>query len=178
VYVIGRVTTPTIPQPTPTPVEPTSLTPTPTPSKVQVGFTLEGTVLSGPTFTARMPDGWILAQSNGDGSNDGEIIKDRALIIYYAPEAGTAAGRCAEVIESYHSKYGGTVTDITGNWGRRPTITKHLIAPGTDGREVSMIATCVDRPGNLAAVLLSAADTNHVQVATDLVALLNSWEWV
>jgi hypothetical protein len=177
-YVISRVTAPVVPQPTPTQEPATSLTPTPTPSKAQVGFTLDGTVLSGPTFTARIPDGWTLAQSNGDGSNDGEIVKGRAMIIYSAPVAGTAEGRCTEAIETYHSKYGGTVTNLTGNWGRRPTVTKHLVAPGTDGREVSMLASCVDRPGNLAAVMLSATDTDHTQVATDLVSLLNSWEWV
>ncbi|HSN44268.1 MAG TPA: hypothetical protein VLR88_09445, partial [Propionibacteriaceae bacterium] len=177
-YVIGRVTAPAVPQPTPTTEPATSFTPTPTPtpSKVRVGFTLAGTVLSGPTFTARNPDGWVLAESNGVG-NDGEIIKDRSLIIYWAPEPGTAEGRCTEVIESYRSKYGGTVETITGNWGRRPTVTKHLIAAGTDGRQVSMITWCVDRPGNLAAVLMSATDTDHTRVATEAVSLLDSWSW-
>ncbi|MGV8850057.1 MAG: hypothetical protein ACOH16_10980 [Propionibacteriaceae bacterium] len=173
-YVIGRVTAPAVPQPTPTPEPATSLTPTP--SKARVGFTLDGTILSGATFTARIPDGWVLAESNGVG-NDGEIIKDRSLILYWAPEPGTAEGRCTEVIESYHSKVGGTVETITGNWGRRPTVTKHLIAAGTDGRQVSMLTWCVDRPGNLAAVLMSATDTDHTRVATDAVSLLDSWSW-
>ena len=175
-YVIGRVTAPAVPQPTPTPEPATSLTPTPTPSKARAGFTLDGTILSGATFTARIPGGWVLAESNGVG-NDGEIIKDRSLILYWAPEPGTAEGRCTEVIESYHSKVGGTVETITGNWGRRPTVTKHLIAAGTDGRQVSMLTWCVDRPGNLAAVLMSATDTDHTRVAADAVSLLDSWSW-
>jgi hypothetical protein len=177
-YVIGRVAAPTISQPTLAPVESASPTPTPTPtpSTVRAGFTLEGTVLSGPTFTARIPDGWTLSDTNG-GTNDGEIVKDRAVITYSAPAAGTAEGRCTAVIESFHTKYGGTVSTITGNWGRRPTATKHLVAPGAGGREVSLIATCVDRPGNLAAVLVSATDTDHTRVATELVSLLDSWSW-
>lgn len=176
-YVIGRVTAPMVPQPTPTAQTATSLTPTPTPSKVRVGFTLEGSVLSGPTFTATNPSGWVLAQGNG-GDNDGAIVKGRASITYSAPQTGTAQGRCTEVIDAFQKQYGGNVFDITGNWGRRATVTKHLVAQTKDGREVSMVVTCVDRPGDTAAMMVSATDTDHTQVATDLVSLLNSWAWL
>jgi hypothetical protein len=178
-YVIGRVTAPTPSAPPPTAqASTTTPTPTPTPSaKTRAGFTLEGSVLSGPTFSARNPDGWVLAQANGV-DNDGEIVKGRAMIIYSAPKAGTPQALCVDVIESFHTKYGGTVTDLTGNWGRRETVSKHLVAPGTDGREVSMLLWCVERPNGQAASLMSATDTDHTNVAKDAVSLLNSWTWI
>ena len=184
VWVLGRVVNPTITAPTISLGAQTSATstptPTPTPSPMPsygVKFTLEGDVLRGPTFTARMPAGWTLADTNGD-KNEGSIVKDRAFINYFGLTTDTAEARCTKIIESYHTRYGGTVETLTGHWGRRETVTKHLIAPGTENREVSMLATCVDRPGGQAALMLSGTDTDHIQVATDLVSLLNSWEWV
>lgn len=177
-YVIGRVTAPA-PQPTASAAVSTSPTPTssPTPTKNRAGFTLDGTVLSGSTFTARIPDGWTLADSNGV-SNDGEIVKDRGVITYSAPRTGTALARCTDVIESFHQKFGGNVLELNGNWGRRATVTRHLVAPGTNGREVSLLVWCVDRPDGTSPLLMSATDTDHVQVAKDAVSLLDSWAWI
>jgi hypothetical protein len=91
--------------------------------------------------------------------------------------AGTPEARCSEVIESYRSRFGGTVESLVGNWGRHPTVTKHLVSTATDGTGVSMLATCVDRPGDKVAVMLSVTNTDYVQIATDVVSLLNSWSW-
>lgn len=181
-YVIGRVTAPTIAAPSPTAPPSSSLTPLATQSGSGngKGFVIAGSTLSAKTFTATLPEGYVLGDSNGV-DNDGKIVKDRNAIVYYGPRAGTAEANCTSSIEYYRSQYPGTVTTLpTLQWGHRDATVVQLAAksPNT-GRTLYLVLTCVDRGTNQSAALESETDSdNPDEVRAAVSTLVSSWTWL
>jgi len=185
-YALGRFTAPTTPAavstPTTTSSAPatatTAATKTGTPSRV--GFTLTGSTLSGPGYTAKMPSGWTLAPENGAYTTDGVIENgSNNSIAYFASDPTSAATRCYNGFDSYRVKLGGTVVDLPGvPWASGTAVVKELETKYASGQKIGLNIYCVDRPGNTSAAILSIADLDHQATNKAAVeALLVSWMW-
>jgi hypothetical protein len=185
-YALGRFTAPTTPAAVSTPTTTSSApatgttgaTKTGTPSRV--GFTLTGSTLSGPGFTAKMPSGWTLAPENGAYTTDGVIENgSNNSIAYSASDPTSAATRCYNGFDSYRVKLGGTVVDLPGvPWASGTAVVKELETKYASGQKIGLNIYCVDRPGNTSAAILSIADLDHQATNKAAVeALLASWVW-
>jgi len=186
-YALGRFTAPTAPAAVSTPTTATSApatgttgaTKTGTPSRV--GFTLTGSTLSGPGFTARMPSGWTLAADNGVDNNDGSIENgSNNSLSYFASDPTSATTRCHNAFENYRTKMGGEVVDLPGvSWANGIAVVKELKTKYSTGQPVGLNIYCVDRPGNTSAAILSAAEDPNHQETNKAAAevLLASWTW-
>jgi hypothetical protein len=186
-YALGRFTAPTTPAAVSTPTTATSApatgttAATKTGSPSRVGFTLTGSTLSGPSFTAKMPSGWTLAPENGQYTTDGVIENgSNNSIAYYASDPTSAATRCYNGFDSYRVKLGGTVVDLPGvPWASGTAVVKELETKYSSGQKIGLNIYCVDRPGNTSAAILSIADLDHQATNKAAVeALLASWVWL
>jgi hypothetical protein len=175
-YVVGWLSAP-LADLTPLPM----LNVTPTAGTVaRTGFTLAGSTLSGPGFTARAPSGWTLGADNGVSTNDG-VIENGAdnSLAYFASDPNPAATKCSNAMGSYRAKLGGTVVDLPNvTWANGTAVVKELETTYSNGQAIGIDVYCVDRPNNTSAALLSIAAPEHQ--ATNKAAaesLLASWFW-
>jgi dihydroorotate dehydrogenase len=185
-YALGRFTAPTgraaVSTPTITASAPanTTATATKTGTPSRVGFTLTGSTLSGPGFTAKMPSGWTLAADNGVVDNDGSIENgSNNSLTYFASDPTSATTRCHNAFESYRTKLGGAVVDLPGvQWANDTAVVKELETKYSTGQAIGLNIYCVDRPGNTSAAILSIADPNHQETNKAAAeVLLASWAW-
>ena len=181
-YLVGRLTAP-MAAPSASPV-PATAAAAPTAASAsasnRVGFTLTGSTLSGPTFTARMPSGWTVGSDNGLSNNDGEIEQGtNNSLAYFASNPTSATTRCNNAMGNYSAKLGGAVVDLPSvPWADATAIVKELETKYSTGQAIGLDIYCVDRPGNTSAAILSVADPQHQ--ATNKAAaeaLLASWVW-
>jgi hypothetical protein len=183
-YLVGRLTAPTLPTVATSTAAVPSASPRASPSgsgaAARAGFTLTGSTLSGPGFSARMPSGWTLAPENGTSATDG-VIENGAdnSLAYFASDPTSAATRCFNAIDTYRVKLGGTVVDLPSvRWGNGTAVAKELDTKYSTGQRIGLDSYCVDRPGNTSAAILSVADPNHKVVNEAAAeALLASWVW-
>ena len=180
-FVLGRLTAPTAPAAVSTPTTTSaSATATTSASTTGMGFTLTGSTLSGPGFTAKMPSGWTLAAENGVDTNDG-VIQNGAknTLAYFASDPSSAANRCHYAAENYRAKMGGAVVDLPAvPWGKGTAVVKELETKYASGQAIGLDIYCVDRPGNTSAVILSIAAPEHQQTNKAAAeGLLASWVW-
>ena len=154
-YMVGRLTAPTAPAAVSTTatVAGTSAgasTASKTSTPQRVGFTLTGSTLSGPGFTANMPSGWTLAAENGVDNNDGVIENgSKNTLAYFASDPSSATTRCHYAAENYRAKMGGAVVDLpTVPWGNGTAVVKELKTKYSTGEAIGLDIYCVDRPGN------------------------------
>jgi hypothetical protein len=186
-YVLSQFTAPTGPAAVSTPTitasasAKTTATATKTGTPVRVGFTLTGSTLSGPGFTAKMPSGWTLAAANGVVNNDGLIENgSKNSLAYFASDPTSATTRCHNAFESFRTKLGGAVVDLPGvPWANGTAVVKELKTKYSTGQPVGLNIYCVDRPGNTSAAILSAAEDPYHQETNKAAAevLLASWAW-
>ena len=145
-----------------------------------MGFTLTGSTLSGPGFTAKMPSGWTLAAENGVDTNDGVIENgSRNTLAYFASDPSSAATRCHNAAENYRAKLGGAVVDLPAvPWGNDTAVVKELETKYSTGEAIGLDIYCVDRPGNASAVIFSIAAPEHQETNKAAAeGLLASWVW-
>jgi hypothetical protein len=169
-YVLGRLTAPKVP----------AAVSTPSGTPVRVGFTLTGSTLSGPGFTAKMPSGWTLAAANGVDNNDGVIENgSKNTLTYSASDPTSATTRCHNAAENYRAKLGGAVVDFPAvPWGNGTAIVKSLKTKYSTGEAVGLDLYCVDRPGNTSVVICSIAAPEHQETNKAAAeGLLESWVW-
>jgi hypothetical protein len=169
-YVLGRLTAPTAP----------AAVSTPTGTPVRAGFTLTGSTLSGPGFTAKMPSGWTLPAENGVDNNDGVIENgSKNTLAYFASHPSSATTRCHNAAENYRAKMGGAVVDLPAvPWGNGTAVVKELKTKYSTGEEIGLDLYCVDRPGNTSALIFSGAAPEHQETNKAAAeGLLESWVW-
>lgn len=185
-YVLGRLAAPTAPAAVSTPTATasasakTTATATKTGTPVRVGFTLTGSALSGPGFTAKMPSGWTLAAENGVDTNDGVIENgSKNTLAYFASDPSSATTRCHYAAENYRAKLGGAVVDLPAvPWGNGTAVVKELKTKYSTGEAIGLDIYCVDRPGNTSAVIFSIAAPEHQETNKAAAeGLLASWVW-
>jgi hypothetical protein len=185
-YVLGRLTAPTAPAAVSTPTTTASASAKATTSASTagtsgpVGFTLTGSTLSGPGFTAKMPSGWTLAAANGVNTNDGVIENgSRNTLAYFASDPTSATTRCHNAAENYRAELGGAVVDLPAvPWGNGTAVVEEMETKYATGEAIGVDMYCVDRPGNTSVAILSIAAPEHQ--ATNKAAaegLLASWVW-
>lgn len=181
-YVLGRLTAPTALPAGGTGAASTASTASASTAGAsgRMGFTLTGSTLSGPGFTAKMPSGWTLPAENGVDTNDGVIENgSKNSLAYFASDPSSATTRCHYAAENYRAKLGGAVVDLPAvPWGNGTAVVKELKTKYSTGEAIGLDIYCVDRPGNTSAVIFSIAAPEHQETNKAAAeGLLASWVW-
>jgi len=165
---------------------PTAATTAPVPSRgtPTKGFTFDGRSLVGPNFTATLPSGWMVSETNGN-DNDGEAVGPPGRMYYFAGGTLRAATICANIITTLLAVPNDPVTDVTDvRWGALNTVAKDVVTKVKDDagtvttEPIAYDVYCVDLPTGASSLLLSASTTaQHAATKAAAEQFLAAWTW-
>ena len=159
-------------------------TPVPNTGTPTKGFTYNGSTLTGPNFTATLPSGWMVSETNGK-NNDGEAVGPPGRIYYYAGGTLPAATICSNIVTTLRAAPSDPVTDVTGvRWGALNAVAKDIVTKNKDdagtvtNEPIVYDVYCVDLPTGASSLLLSASTpAEHAATKAAAEQFLAAWTW-